>query len=102
MVMKLHPMFDRRTEPANLAPKEYTMSYARKYISICAVLIVFAFLETNSFGRQPLAANNPKCQEKERVAAPVNIAILIQDDLVSHVSNELNITREFIRSLPEG
>jgi hypothetical protein len=37
-----------------------------------------------------------------RVVAPVNLAILIQDDLVSHVSNELNITRDFIQSLPEG
>jgi hypothetical protein len=32
----------------------------------------------------------------------VNLAILIQDDLVSHVSNELDITRTFIQSLPEG
>jgi hypothetical protein len=30
------------------------------------------------------------------------MAILIQDDLVSHVSNELDITRDFIQSLPEG
>lgn len=37
-----------------------------------------------------------------RVVTPVKIAILIQDDLVSHVSNELAITRDFIQSLPEG
>jgi hypothetical protein len=78
------------------------MSYARKYIAICAVLVVFALFETNSFAGQPLAGNKTKTQEKERVAAPINLAILIQDDLVSHVSNELNITREYIRSLPEG
>jgi hypothetical protein len=36
------------------------------------------------------------------VLTPVNLAILIQDDLVSHVSNELSITREFIQSLPQG
>jgi hypothetical protein len=39
---------------------------------------------------------------RNRVLAPVNLAILIQDDLVSHVSNELDITRQFIRALPEG
>ena len=36
------------------------------------------------------------------VLEPVNLAILIQDDLVSHVSNELNVTRRFIGSLPKG
>lgn len=33
---------------------------------------------------------------------PLNIAILIQDDLVPQVGNELGVTRDFIRSLPEG
>ena len=33
---------------------------------------------------------------------PLNIAILIQDDLVSQVGNELGVTRDFIRSLPQG
>ncbi len=33
---------------------------------------------------------------------PLNIAILIQDDLVSQVSNEIGVTRDFIRSLPQG
>lgn len=37
-----------------------------------------------------------------RVNAPVNIAILIQDDLTSQVSNEIAVTRDFIRSLPAG
>jgi hypothetical protein len=32
----------------------------------------------------------------------VNLALLIQDDLVSNVSNELDVTRDFIQSLPEG
>lgn len=40
--------------------------------------------------------------EKTRVQAPLNLAILIQDDLTSQVGNELNVTRDFIRSLPEG
>ena len=33
---------------------------------------------------------------------PVKIAILIQDDLTSQVANEIGVTKEFIRSLPEG
>lgn len=37
-----------------------------------------------------------------RVYEPVNLAILIQDDVTSQVSNELAITRDFIRSLPGG
>ena len=37
-----------------------------------------------------------------RVQEPLNIAILIQDDLTSRVGNELGVTREFIRSLPSG
>ena len=37
-----------------------------------------------------------------RVEMPLNMAVLIQDDLVSHVGNELHVTRDFIRSLPEG
>ena len=36
------------------------------------------------------------------VAEPVNLAILIQDDLVGNVSNEMKITRDFIRALPQG
>ncbi len=49
-----------------------------------------------------LANNDHKISNGERVLMPVNLAILIQDDLVSHVSNELDVTRDFIRSLPKG
>ena len=37
-----------------------------------------------------------------RVRVPLNIAILIQDDLTSQVANEIGVTKEFIRSLPAG
>lgn len=33
---------------------------------------------------------------------PLNLAVLIQDDLVSQVGNEIGVTRDFIRSLPQG
>src|SRR6266550_4460088 len=50
------------------------------------------------------AKANAKTDETEalRVQAPLNIAILIQDDLISRVGNELGVTRDFIRSLPSG
>jgi hypothetical protein len=37
-----------------------------------------------------------------RLRQPVNLAVLIQDDLVSRVGNELRVTADFIRELPEG
>ena len=37
-----------------------------------------------------------------KVYEPVNLAILIQDDVTSQVSNEIADTRNFIRSLPNG
>jgi hypothetical protein len=48
------------------------------------------------------ANTNAKETEKSRVRVPLNIAILIQDDLISSVGNELGVTRDFIRALPEG
>lgn len=47
---------------------------------------------------------NAKTNETEtlRISAPMNIAILIQDDLTARVGNELGVTRDFIRSLPVG
>jgi len=37
-----------------------------------------------------------------RVREPLNIAILIQDDLTSRVGNEIGVTRQFIGALPPG
>ena len=45
-----------------------------------------------------------KTSEKQSLQGlePLNIAILIQDDLVSQVGNEIGVTNTFIRSLPQG
>ena len=40
--------------------------------------------------------------ESLRVREPLNVAVLIQDDLIARVGNELGVTRDFIRSLPSG
>ncbi|MDT7603112.1 MAG: hypothetical protein QOF61_1109 [Acidobacteriota bacterium] len=37
-----------------------------------------------------------------RVRTPLDLAVLVQDDLVSRVGGELDVTRDFIRSLPAG
>jgi VWFA-related protein len=39
---------------------------------------------------------------KRASEAPPIIAVLIQDDLVSHVNNEIQCVKDFIRELPEG
>src|SRR5918999_311186 len=64
-----------------------------------AIFTAVLFL-TLSFG----VIANAKTSESEnsRVRVPLNLAILIQDDLTSRVGNELGVTREFIRSLPAG
>jgi hypothetical protein len=54
-----------------------------------------------------VASATPKVNEDNeqrglQTIEPLNIAILIQDDLVPQVSNEIGVTRDFIRSLPQG
>ncbi|MDQ2855123.1 MAG: hypothetical protein M3R68_02250 [Acidobacteriota bacterium] len=50
----------------------------------------------------PLGSGQRAAKKSVPVDAPINIAILIQDDLVSSVSNENRGTADFIRSLPQG
>lgn len=73
------------------------MSTIRKFASFIVSLIIVAL---------PMAAADSVTAATDRkevqVVAPINLAVLIQDDLVSHVSNELDRTREFIQSLPVG
>ncbi len=73
----------------------------RKFVSFLVSVIIFA-LPVTALAAGATVKNDRKSLNGARVVAPVNLAILIQDDLVSHVSNELDITREFIQSLPAG
>ena len=77
------------------------MMEVRKIISFLVSVIIVA-LPVLTIAAGPATNNERSRQNRARVADPVNLAILIQDDLVSHVNNELNITRDFIQSLPEG
>jgi hypothetical protein len=66
----------------------------RRISSIISALVLFAAL-----GATQAAA---KDADATPVRVPVNIAILIQDDLTSQVANEIGVTKTFIRSLPQG
>src|SRR5688572_29911754 len=64
-----------------------------------------AFLITvSSIGMASAKAkvSNENEQRSLQSIEPLNLAVLIQDDLVSQVGNEIGVTKDFIRSLPQG
>jgi hypothetical protein len=72
----------------------------RKMLTFVAVMAVLFATTTATFAT---GAEDPISDKKNaKILTPLNIAILIQDDLISQVGNEVNITRDFIRSLPAG
>lgn len=80
------------------------MSFKRKYSAIFAtlILVVASFAGVLATPAAAVREDGKKLEAKTSVTAPLNLAVLIQDDLVSRVGNELGVTREFIRSLPAG
>lgn len=80
------------------------MSISRKLSSIIAtlILVVAASSGVPAMPAASLKDDGKSAAGKVRVEAPLNLAVLIQDDLVSRVGNELGVTREFIRTLPVG
>jgi len=70
--------------------------FFRKTFSFLVILAMALFVAF------PTSANSSEQDKQRRVIAPLNLAVLIQDDLVSSVGNEIGVTRDFIRSLPEG
>jgi len=77
------------------------MLIIRKFAAFLLSAFIFS-LPLTAFAAGRLVSEARKPSNAARVVAPVRMAILIQDDLVSHVSNELGVTRDFIQSLPEG
>ena len=67
-----------------------------------SAFLIASMLITISLGAASFANARTNDSEPLRVRTPLNIAILIQDDLISRVGNELGVTRDFIRSLPAG
>ncbi len=81
------------------------MSNLRKMFSVFAalILLVAASVGTRSFAADSSSDKGAKvAARKHRVAAPLNLAVLIQDDVVARVGTELGVTRDFIRALPAG
>src|SRR6266511_224579 len=67
-----------------------------------SAFLIASIMITMSLGASSFANARTNDTEASRVRTPLNIAILIQDDLISRVGNELGVTRDFIRSLPQG
>ena len=79
------------------------MFYRKLFSVLAAIVFVAAASFNTAVYSKSLTANDKKVAPgKVRVTAPINLAILIQDDLVSQVGNELGVTRDFIRTLPAG
>lgn len=74
--------------------------YQRKLVSL-AVAVVLALSAVWVASATP-KINDENEQRRLQTIEPLNLAILIQDDLVPQVGNELGVTRDFIRSLPQG
>ena len=73
--------------------------YHRKVLA-WAVAVLIAL---SSLGVASAKASVSKDEQRNlQGIEPLNIAILIQDDLIPQVGNELKVTRDFIRSMPEG
>jgi hypothetical protein len=75
------------------------MYYRKTLAWAVAVLIALSSLGVAS---AKASVNKENEQRSLQGIEPLNLAILIQDDLIPQVGNELGVTRDFIRSLPEG
>ena len=73
--------------------------YYRKFLA-WAVAFLIAVSSLGVASAKAKVDNNE--QGSLQSIEPLNLAVLIQDDLVSQVGNELGVTRDFIRSLPQG
>jgi hypothetical protein len=80
------------------------MKMKKIYTTLAAIIL--AVVASLGVMAAPVAGQGSKKENRAeasaRIRVPLNLAVLIQDDLVPRVGNELKITAEFIRSLPEG
>lgn len=72
--------------------------------ALTAFVLVFAtaFTALAAANVSDDGSENKQSARGARVRVPLNLAVLIQDDLTPRVGNEIGRTREFIRQLPEG
>ncbi|HSE18029.1 MAG TPA: hypothetical protein VLB46_13320 [Pyrinomonadaceae bacterium] len=74
--------------------------YYRKFLA-WGVAVLLAVSALGVASAKANVSNNEEQRSLQGIE-PLNLAILIQDDLVPQVGNELGVTRDFIRSLPAG
>lgn len=78
------------------------MNRKKLFNAFASLVVVFAAtLSTPAFASDKRAKES-RASVPASVQTPLNLAVLVQDDLVSRVGGELNVTREFIRALPAG
>jgi hypothetical protein len=75
------------------------MYYRKTLAWAVAVLIALSSLGVAS---AKASGNKENEQTSLQGIEPLNLAVLIQDDLISQVGNEIGVTKDFIRSLPQG
>lgn len=73
-------------------------SVAALALALTATTATFATGSNNVFPTDKRNTNHKTVQ----VSEPLNLAVLVQDDLISQVGNELGVTGDFIRSFPSG
>jgi hypothetical protein len=79
------------------------MFYRRLISSVAALFLALTAVAFATSSTAVGAADKGSSNQKiNSVSEPLNLAILVQDDLISQVGNELGVTRDFIRSLPSG
>jgi hypothetical protein len=81
------------------------MFYRRIISSVAALILAITAMSVAVVANSTTvgSADKRSTNQKNRpVSEPLNLAILVQDDLISQVGNELGVTRDFIRSLPSG
>jgi len=74
--------------------------YFRKLVSVSLALLMLVGVVGLVSGKS--SGNTDNDRHSLEGIEPLNLAILVQDDLVSQVGNEIAVTQKFIRSLPRG
>src|ERR1700752_4255549 len=74
--------------------------YDRKWLAWAVAFLIA--LSSLGVASAKASVNKENEQKSLQGIEPLNLAVLIQDDLIPQVANELGVTRDFIRSLPEG
>jgi hypothetical protein len=77
------------------------MNY-RRFSALAVTLAVVIFSVIGVSANSRIKGEDDTQPKRTQAIEPLNLAVLIQDDLISQVGNELGVTKDFIRSLPPG